>query len=450
MTAARSETPSISRRRLVQYVGLSWQDILAPKDKQSRRRDPEDGQLGVVTQLRLEHAFGDFRSAASGRARTLLNLREGRQLDLLYAYLEGRKIARVLDFRIGRQLDPAQLDFFALDGLSLSVSPPGVARRYLKLTLWGGAQVRSDSPLGWANIAFEAPDEFLDPRTQPKERGYLLGAAVSTRPRSWISARAGVRRAFRSMSQVDPNQVLIDPDPQLPAFSSGVEQSLTFAQLSVRSPNRRVFFNAAASYDLIMRELSLADLALSAQPAPKHRLRLSWLRTTPILDLDSIFAIFDRGAFQEWRLRHAWTIDQRWQLATQVQVRNNQDPQASKAQAPGVGAAMSGALQLRHHRATLHTRMHRQNQRWQLSGLAQWQWQPKGSSWSVDLWVHHAQALMERRRHALSGALSANYRLFSGVSVRAMVETLTNQDVRQSTRVFGALTMDANLRVGGR
>lgn len=440
----------MTRRRLVQYVGLDWQDILPPRDPKRHRREPEDGQLRLVTQFRLEHGFGDYREKAVGRARVLIDAQQDRQVDLLLGYLEGRRIARVLDFRLGRQLDAANLDFFAFDGLAIELSPPGSARRYLTLSVWGGQQVRSDSPLGAAGVVFESLDESLEPAKQPRERGYLLGAALSTRALPWLFARAGMRRAFSRRWRAAPEQQL-DPAVQgLSAFSQGVEQSLAFAQVSAFTPNRRVFFNGTTSYDLARRSLALTNLALSIRLAPGHRLRASWIRSLPVLDLDSIFSVFDIGAFQEARLRYAVEFGSRWELATRMHLRHRNDPQNQEFSSTGVGGAVSAALRLREHRGSLHTRVHHQDQQWQLSSLGRWSWMPKKARWSVDLWVHHAQAMLHTRRFAFSGALSAQVRLFSGVALRGLVETLTTEQIQQSTRVFGALTMDANLRVGGR
>lgn len=450
VTAARSGLPSMTRRRLVQYLGLEWQDILPPEDRRNRRRDPQKGQLRVFTQLRLEHAFGDFREGATGRARVLIDAQQNRQLDLLFGYLEGRRIGRVLDFKLGRQLDFAQLDFFAFDGLALTLSPPGRARRLVSLVLWGGLQVRSDSPLGAGGVVFEPLDAYEDPIRRPRERGYLLGVAVASRPTHWLKARAGMRRAFGRTTMERPEQELDPAAAGLSAFSQGVEQSLAFAQLSAFAPNRRFFFNGSASYDLARRDLSLTNLSATFRVAPRHRLRLTWIRTLPLLDLDSIFSVFDVGAFQEGRLRYAWTLAPGWELASRMHLRHRGDPQAQTSQPLGWGGALSLALQKRHHAASIHTRVHSEAKTWQVSTLARWGYAPTKARWSLDLWIHHAQAMLKTRRYALSGAISGQVRLFSGVAIRGLVETLTSKELRQSTRVFASLVMDSTLRMGGR
>lgn len=452
LSAARSSSTTLTRRRLVQYLSLEWSDILAPKDPKERFRDPRDGQLQVVTQFRLRHAFGDFRSLSRGRARTLIDPEDNRQLDLLFAYLQGRRIARVLDFRIGRQLDPANLDFFAMDGLSVELSPPGPARRWIALGLWGGAQLRSDSPLGVASIAFESFDEDPDPARRPKERGYLLGAALSSRPLPELSLRAGMRRAFSSRHQERPEQGLPPEQDKLPAFSQGVEQSLLFSQISARALKRRIFFNGSASYDLARSTLSLARVSLTGVLLPGHRITLSWLRSLPVLDLDSIFSVFDIGAFQEGRLRYTWTPTQRWQLTAGVQLQARYDPQASLVEEPiaayraSPGGLLSIDYRYRAHRGQLHNRVQTQGANWQLSQLARWDWTPHARPWGLELWVHHAQAQLGWRRHALSSALAGNLRLLSGIKLRGMVEIMSTETLRQSTRIFASLTFDAMIR----
>lgn len=452
LSAARSSAPTLTRRRLVQYLSLEWSDILAPKDPSERYRDPRDGQLQVVTQFRLRHAFGDFRSLSRGRARTLVDPEDNRQLDLLFAYLQGRRIARVLDFRVGRQLDPAKLDFFAMDGLSIELSPPGPAREWIQLGLWAGAQLRSDSPLGIASIAFESFDEDPDPARRPKERGYLLGASLSSRPLRELSLRVGMRRAYSSRRQDRPEQSLRPEQDELPAFSQGVEQSLLFSQLSARALQRRLFFNASASYDLARSSVSLARLSATGVLSPGHRLTLSWSRSLPVLDLDSIFSVFDLGAFQEGRLRYTWTPTQRWQLTAGMQLQARHDPQASQSDEPiaayrgSPGGIVSIAYRYRGHRGQIHNRIQTQGANWQLSQLARWDWTPHARPWGIELWVHHAQAQLGWRRHALSSAVAGNLRLLSGIKLRGMVELMSTETLRQSTRIFASLTFDAMIR----
>ncbi len=76
----------LSRRRLVQYVNLGVFDLLGPRSPEERRRAHEDGQLRIVTSMRVRHDFGSYQTNARGLAADLVRQIDERQIDLMFAY----------------------------------------------------------------------------------------------------------------------------------------------------------------------------------------------------------------------------------------------------------------------------------------------------------------------------------------------------------------------------
>ena len=442
----------LARRRLVQYLQLDLSDILGPTDPRSRFRAPEDGQLRVVSQFRIQHGFGEWREDARGRAETLLDLREDRQLDLLFGYLEGRQLGDVLDFRIGRQLDPAQVDWFAMDGASITLSPPGRFRDWASADIWGGWQLRARSPLGAARIAFEGTDTSLD-EDAPPERGFLLGAALSTSPIPQLRLRGGYRRAFASLRQGDPTTDVASQLTEVPAFSGGVEQELLFGQLRITALSGKLELNSAVNYELATGRIQLARAELVATLGPRHALTAEWLRSVPVFDLDSIFSVFQAGAFTEGRLKHRWRLAPAFHVIGVGHLRYRDDPENAKNSILGGGGTLTFGYFRSELQASLMSRMHVEADWTQWTQLLRFDWSPSRSRWSTGLQFHQAVAQNDRApRPQAEGALAwtGSVQLYEGIHLRAIAEELISTQLRHSLRVFGALTFDANLRVGAR
>ena len=106
----------LSRRRLVQYVNLGVYELLPPRKPTQLRRAYEDGQLHLVTSMRLRSDFGSYVRRGDDYAARLVQSMDGRQIDVLFAYLEGQNLGGMVDVRAGRQFEMSGLDFFAFDG----------------------------------------------------------------------------------------------------------------------------------------------------------------------------------------------------------------------------------------------------------------------------------------------------------------------------------------------
>jgi len=105
----------------------------------------EDGQLEMIASMRLRHDFGEFQNDAGLDSGPVLRSIDGRQIDLMYGYLQGRRIGGFLDFRAGRQFEASGLDWYVFDGGWTRVATPA----HLAVEVFGGLQVNGAHVFGW-------------------------------------------------------------------------------------------------------------------------------------------------------------------------------------------------------------------------------------------------------------------------------------------------------------
>ena len=178
----------ISRRRVVQYVNLGVYELLPPKEPGQWRRDPKDGQLRVVTSMRLRHDFGSYATGATGDADRLLRNLDGRQIDLLYGYLEGENLGGWVDLRAGRQFEMSGLDFYAFDGGWLRVRTPA----HLAVEAFGGLSVDGSAMFGFPTFELDGTQGTGADRVSSP----MVGAALSLADVRFMDARVAYRRTW--------------------------------------------------------------------------------------------------------------------------------------------------------------------------------------------------------------------------------------------------------------
>lgn len=324
-----ADGPVLRRRRLVQYVNLDVQELLPPKDPREFRRDPGDGQLSIVTSLRLRHDFGDYRSGATGDGRALVQTLDGRQVDLLYAYLQGRKLGGWVDFRAGRQFEMSGLDFYAFDGGWVRAETPA----HFAVEAFSGLMVRGSDVLGYPTFELDGTwgtrtEEALSP---------VAGAALTTARLKWIDARVAYRRTFSP----DRGNAGLD-DPALGNFQSGIDQELISASAAVHFADGKVHPHGAARFNLGTARLDDVAVGVDWQITEIHRLRANYLRTVPAFDLDSIFNVFNLTPFEDARLGYEVAVGPSWTLAARGQMRVFRSAETSAGFEPSSSVTLGG------------------------------------------------------------------------------------------------------------
>jgi hypothetical protein len=297
----------LSRRRLVQYIGLGVYRLLPPKRADELARAPEDGQLQIVTSLRIRHDFGTFTRRATGPGASTLQSLDGRQIDLMYGYLEGQNMAGVVDFRAGRQFEMSGLDFYAFDGGWIRARSPA----HLAVEAFGGFAVDGTAVFGFPTFELDGTND------QPSDHAPtpMVGTAFSLVDVKWMDARFAWRRTFTPASMAKD---LVAPDGTM-GLSTGMDQEFVSGTIALRLAGGKLSPTAALRYDLGTSRLSDASAAINWSVSEIHTLRAQYIRTVPIFDLDSIFNVFmtepieDVRAVYEVRPGPHWTLYGRFQ-----------------------------------------------------------------------------------------------------------------------------------------
>ncbi len=438
-----------TRRRLAQYVNLGVYDLLPPKDARRFHRDPKEGQLEIVTSMRLRHDFGTFQRGGLNPSATLIDTTDGRQIDLLYGYLQGRNIARWVDFRVGRQFEMSGLDWFAFDGGWLRVRTPA----HLAIEAFGGFEVKGTHRFG-------GPDFELDGDAgTPANRAVspMLGAAVALAGFSTVSARLAYRRVF-TPAALARDIALDDGDRGL---SSGVDQEIVSASISMRLADGQLNPFLSARYNL--GTVQLDDVAVGAHWAltDMHALRVQYLRIRPSFDLDSIFNVFALQAFNDVRASYSVRPDRRWTIEARGRLRLFEQQSTSRSEEPplentakgyGGGAALSfqdprfsfrldgyglGGEGGGRGGANLDTRTALFWGRLNLDGRV--------------FYMQYADDLNDARRgYSVALQLGINAPLWKGVQLDLVGEELLTPFHRHAFRTLMVLTLDWSMRGGSR
>jgi hypothetical protein len=439
----------LSRRRLVQYVNLGVFRILPPKRAKDMFRDPRDGQLQIVTSLRVRHDFGTFQRNATGNAARLIENLDGRQIDILFGYLEGRSLGGWVDLRAGRQLEMSGLDFYAFDGGWVRLRTPA----HLAVETFGGFQVNGNHAFGFPTFELDGTqgtphDEASSP---------MVGAAFSLTDVSWMDARFAYRRTWTPSTL---NADLMDVDGTM-GLQSVVNQELVSANIALRLFDGRFSPFAAARYN--MGTVRVDDLSAGVGWAltPMHTLRAFYLRTIPLFDLDSIFNVFATEPFEDVRVVYEVRPNERWTVYGRFQGRMFRSVQTQElgvdpdASVPFGGGGGAGAAYRRRRFAmrldgfglggeggmraggSVDTRTHVWYDRLALDGRA--------------YYVHYRDDLVaDRRGYSLALQVGTNIRLAHGVYFNVIGEELFTTFYRHAFRALGVLSVDWAFRVGQR
>jgi len=439
----------VGRRRLSQYVGLGVYGILPPREPDQLTRDPEDGQLQVVASMRLRHDFGTFTRRASGEAQDLIESLDGRQIDLLYGYFEGRKIARFFDFRLGRQFEMSGLDFYAFDGGWVRANTPA----HVAIEAFGGQQVDGTALFGFPTFELDGTQGTPADRSQSP----VVGAAFALSDIKFADARFAYRRTW------SPASLNADiPDvPSSDGVGTVVDQEFISASASLRLAKGKLAPFGAGRYNLGVSRLDDLSAGLWWAVTDMHTLRAYYLRTIPSFDLDSIFNVFALEPFEDVRVVWQVRTSPRWTVYSRFQGRFfHASPTAESGFEPANRVAFGGGGG-----GGAEYRIRRFGMRLDGYGLGGEGGVRAGGS--VDTRTHvlydriaidarayglyyKDEVTEDREGYSLSLQGGTNLRLGHGVYLNLLAEQLFTPYTRSAFRAFGMLNLDWAFRVGQR
>jgi len=441
------EGQMLSRRRLVQYVNLGVYDLLAPRDADEIRRHRDDGQLRIVTSMRVRHDFGNYASAADSRSARLVNQIDGRQIDVMFAYLEADNLRGMLDVRAGRQFEMSGLDWYAFDGAWLRLRTP----MHLGIEAFGGFQVDGTALFGFPTFELDGT------AGTPADRKHspMVGAALSAVGLRWLDARLAYRRTF---SPLGVNRDLVNDDGSV-GLPSAVDQEIVSLSTMVNGAEGRLNPYVALRYNLGTGRLDDTSAGLQLAFTPKHLLRFMYLRTRPYFDLDSIFNVFNLQAFEDARVVYQVSLGDRWTLAARGQFRFFRDATtAHLGTAPdrkvrvGAGGGATAGFRIRRFSARLDGYGLGGEGGLRLGGNLDTRTMVAWDRVAIDgrIYAIRYRDEVTAARQGYSVALQAgvNVQLWRGIHLAVLGEEMFTSFHTQAFRVFGALTADWTLRVG--
>lgn len=437
----------LSRRRLVQYVNLGVYDLLQPRDRGELRRAHEDGQLRLVTSMRVRHDFGNYTSAADGRAATLVNQMDTRQIDVMFAYLEADNLRGMIDLRAGRQFEMSGLDWYAFDGAWFRLRTP----IHLGLEAFGGFQVDGTALFGFPT--FEQDGTAGTPADS--KRSPMVGAAASVIGLRWLDARLAYRRTF---SPLGVNRKIVNDDGST-GLPTAVDQEIVSLSAAVNAADGRLSPYVALRYNLGTGRLDDTSAGLQLAFTTKHLLRFMYLRTRPVFDLDSIFNVFNLQAFEDARVVYQVQLADRWTLAARGQFRFFRDSVTAHLNtAPerkvtvGAGGGATASYRIRRFSARLDGYGLGGEGGLRVGGNLDTRtmvaWDRVAIDGRVFALRYRDEVTAARQGYSVALQAGVNVQLWRGIHLAVLGEEMFTSFYSQAFRVFGALTADWTLRAG--
>lgn len=313
----------VARRRVTNYLGLSIDDIALgrrPLIDQPLARN----ELALAIELRVDSDFGDYLcnvgrvtmssslsclDRGSGGVRTDPELSNHRP-ELLFAYVEGRRLGGWLTVRLGRQLTWDLLDLRGLDGLQLSAQTPF----HVAVDAWGGLSQNGalsiDPSLYVLDGTSRSPERLPDDRRQQ---------STAVQPTLGVSARLTglrdlqLRLSYRhTWSPTSDRQAAGCPLGQSCAPAWGSIEDRLAAAAHGRLLDGRLQGSFALRYDLLSGRLDEAQAGLRAvlagEPAAtgrgQHTLTADYRYDVPTWDGDAIWNVFASDPYHHGQLRY--------------------------------------------------------------------------------------------------------------------------------------------------
>ncbi|MFO7562928.1 MAG: hypothetical protein R6X02_09830 [Enhygromyxa sp.] len=456
IVAPGPEARLIQRRRLVQYINLGVYELLPPREVDQWRRDADDGQLEIVASMRLRQEFGEYLSEAGPDSRPLLESVDGRQIDLMFGYLQGRRIGGFFDFRAGRQFESSGLDWYAFDGGWTRVRTP--AR--LAIETFGGMQVNAAHVFGWPTFNLDGTSG-----RGPADRAGspMIGAALSVVDIPWIHARVAYRKTF-TPSGINRNilEPTGAPDHSVrEGVLAGADQELVSATVNMNLGKGTFTPFAALRYNLGTLRLDDTTVGFGVAVSEHHALRAQYLRTIPNFDLDSIFNVFNLQPFEDVRLSYQVRAGEGWTLLGRASMRmfRSQPNDSLGVVTPrsltlGPGGALAALWQ--HRRLAVRTDLFAQGGEGGLrtGGSIDSQIRVLNDRIGIDLrsyFTRYSDDLVRSREgYGLSFQAGADFKIWDGVHLTLLAEEMLSSTLVHAFRGLATLSVDWSFRAGRR
>ncbi len=199
--------PILMRTRLTSTLGVAAYDLLDHTAGVGQEIKPD---LTFRARMRYDADYGAApEEATPGMASRFVPGFSRGPVDLMYAYVEGRRFVRgLIGFKVGRQYVTDALGWWSFDGGLLRVTTPA----YLALEAYGGLEVRGGLPFSGSVGRWEADGVWrgdrsgMDPTQYPSfqqdDVAPAIGFALETTGISWLHARLTYRRVYNTNDSI--------------------------------------------------------------------------------------------------------------------------------------------------------------------------------------------------------------------------------------------------------
>jgi hypothetical protein len=310
----------LSRRRLTATLGAALYDLLnAPPG------DPRAPDLSFRARLRYDADYGATGDTGdpTKASRFVPGFSQG-PLDLMYAYVEGRRLLHgLLGFKLGRQYVVDSLGWWSFDGAEASITTP----YYAKAEVYGGLEQRGGFPL--STHRFEADgiwrgdrsgfDPSLYPQFQPTGAAPAIGVALESAGVTWLHGRVTYRRVYDTGASNTSD------------FASGISPPSTYDKSRISSEKLGYAIDATwpehggakagLVYDFYKNELTSIYASLDAYLGRRITLSADYDYYVPVFDGDSIWNFFAGEPMNDVGLRANVDFDDRLSVAGGAHVR---------------------------------------------------------------------------------------------------------------------------------
>jgi hypothetical protein len=326
--------PILMRRRFMQTLGLTVTNITGQESA------PSDIEVTFRSRMRLDADFGigaDEVKYSPGPGSFVPGLSAG-PVDLMYAYVEARKLARgLLSGRLGRQYVIDSLGWWSLDGALMRVELPVP----LAFETYGGFEQRGGLPLSTPRFERDGVwrgdralmDSNLYPEFIQSSPAPAYGAVVETFGLSALHVRAAYRKVWNTGTVA--TRPLLGSPLSPPATVSGMrissERFGANADLTLESLGE---LRVGAIYDLYASLLSSYFGTVDAYPAQWLTVGADFDRYVPVFDGDSIWNWFSTYPMTTWTGRADISLGRRWTIAGSGGLRWVESSDAASASNP--------------------------------------------------------------------------------------------------------------------
>ncbi|MCA9657603.1 MAG: hypothetical protein KC486_04620, partial [Myxococcales bacterium] len=396
--------------------------------------------------MRLRHDFGTYLRDGQDPAGQALRSMDGRQVDVLFAYLEGQNLGGFVDVRAGRQFEMSGLDFYAFDGAWSKIHLPVIP---LAVEAFGGMMVDGSQLFGFPTFETDGTNGT------PRDRAFspMAGAGVSIDRIRWLDARAAYRRTWTPHAL---NRGTVDDDGAQ-GLASAVDQEILSFSAAARLAKGTINPYTALRYNLGTARLDDVSAGLHLAMGPRQAVRALYIRTIPAFDLDSIFNTFTNEAFEDIRVVFESRPSDRWILAARSQTRIFRDALTSDLMTPpsratrlGVGGGATAAYRIPRFALRFDGYALGGEGGLRAGGSVDTRTMIAWNRLAIDGRVYglyyRDEVLDARRGYSLAFQAGVNVQLWRGIHMNLLGEELITNYYTSALRLLASLSVDWSLR----